>query len=35
MYDLEKDSQEMNNVYNNLDYKDVQVSLHKRLEELR
>ncbi len=35
MYDLEKDPDEMNNVYNNPAYSEVQKMLHKRLEELR
>jgi predicted outer membrane protein len=35
LYDLEKDPKEMDNVYDNPEYADVQVNLHKRLEELR
>ncbi len=35
LYDLEKDPQEMNNVYDNPDYAEVQKQMHKRLEELR
>lgn len=35
MYDLENDPHEMNNIYNNSDYKDVRATLHKSLEELR
>jgi arylsulfatase A-like enzyme len=35
MYDLEKDPNEMTNIYNNPEYKDIQESLHKRLDELR
>jgi arylsulfatase A-like enzyme len=35
LYDLEKDPQEMRNVYNDPAYADVQKELHVRLEELR
>jgi len=35
LYDLETDPKEMNNVYGNPDYADVQAELHTRLEELR
>ena len=35
MYDLEKDPNEMNNVYGDPEYADVQEQLHSRLEELR
>ncbi len=35
MYDLEKDPQEMFNVYNNPQYRAARERLHKRLEELR
>ena len=35
MYDLEKDPSEMNSVYNNPDYKEIQDKLHKELERLR
>jgi arylsulfatase A-like enzyme len=35
LYDLEKDPQEMNNVYDQPEYKEIQAQLHKRLEELR
>jgi arylsulfatase A-like enzyme len=35
LYDLEKDLSEMNNVYNNPEYADVQEHMHKRLEEMR
>ncbi|MDE5416713.1 sulfatase [Labilibaculum sp. DW002] len=35
LYDLEKDPTEMNNVYNNLAYADVQKDMHKKLIELR
>jgi len=35
MYDLEKDPMEMQNVYNDPAYADVQEMLHKKLEELR
>ena len=35
LYDLEKDPQELNNLYGNVDYKGVQDEMHERLEELR
>lgn len=35
LYDLEKDPEELNNVYNNPEYKLVQQEMHKRLDELR
>lgn len=35
MYDLDKDLAEMNNIYGDVAYQDVQEELHKRLEELR
>lgn len=35
LYDLENDPNEMNNVYNTLDYKEIQETLHQQLEELR
>lgn len=35
MYDLEKDPNEMINIYNDTEYKSVQTSLHKQLEALR
>ncbi|MDC3354932.1 DUF4976 domain-containing protein, partial [Flavobacteriaceae bacterium] len=35
LYDLEKDPSEMNNLYDNPDYTDVQERLHLRLSELR
>ncbi len=35
MYDLEKDSNEMRNVYNDPNYLKTREQLHKRLEELR
>lgn len=35
MYDLEKDPMEMNNIYDDVAYKEVQEEIHKRLEELR
>ncbi len=35
MYDLEKDPQEMHNIYNNPDYADVQKTMHQRLAEMR
>lgn len=35
LYDLEKDPQEMNNLYGQSEYKEIQEQLHKRLEELR
>jgi arylsulfatase A-like enzyme len=35
MYDLEKDPNEMNNIYDNPEYADVQKMLHERLTELR
>jgi arylsulfatase A-like enzyme len=35
MYDLEKDPQEMNNIYDDPAYADVRNNLHQRLKELR
>ena len=35
LYDLEKDPGEMNNVYGDSEYAEVQKELHKKLEELR
>jgi arylsulfatase A-like enzyme len=35
LYDLEKDPQEMNNVYDDLEYLETRMELHKRLDELR
>ena len=35
LYDLEKDPEEMNNLYNDPSYSEVQKMLHSRLEELR
>jgi len=35
MYDLEKDPNEMNNVYDDPEYADVQKELHTKLTELR
>ena len=35
LYDLEKDPSEMNNVYGDSEYAEVQKELHKKLEELR
>lgn len=35
LYDLEKDPEEMNNVYDDSEYADVRERLHKRLKELR
>ncbi len=35
LYDLEKDPHEMNNVYNDPAYADVQKNMHERLTELR
>ncbi|WP_438972631.1 sulfatase family protein [Polaribacter sp.] len=35
LYDLEKDPQELNNLYGNSAYKEVQSKLHKKLEQLR
>ena len=35
LYDLQKDPDEMHNVYNDPAYADVQKDLHKRLDELR
>ncbi len=35
MYDLEKDPNEMNNVYDDPEYADAQAMLHEKLEELR
>jgi arylsulfatase A-like enzyme len=35
LYDLEKDPEEMTNLYGNQDYKEIQESLHKKLKSLR
>jgi hypothetical protein len=35
MYDLESDPKEMNNIYGNEKYKDIQEALELRLFELR
>jgi arylsulfatase A-like enzyme len=35
LFDLEKDPNEMQNIYNNPEYSDVQLKLHKQLEEIR
>jgi len=35
LYDLEKDPNEMNNVYGQADYADIQQTLHQKLKELR
>ena len=35
LYDLEEDPSEMNNLYDNPEYKSVQERLHLRLSELR
>lgn len=35
LYDLEKDPNEMLNLYNNPEYADIQSNLHKQLDELR
>jgi len=35
LYDLEKDPMEMNNVYDNPDYADVQADMHKKLIDIR
>ncbi len=35
LYDLEKDPEEMNNIYDDPSYSQVQKMLHERLEELR
>ncbi|MEM9143871.1 MAG: sulfatase/phosphatase domain-containing protein, partial [Bacteroidota bacterium] len=35
LYDLEKDPQEMHNVYGNPEYGDIQEQMHKKLEEVR
>lgn len=35
LYDLGKDPEELNNVYGQTDYKEVQEMMHKKLEELR
>jgi arylsulfatase A-like enzyme len=35
LYDLQKDPSEMNNLYNNADYSDVQEEMHRKLIEVR
>ncbi|WP_233164133.1 sulfatase family protein [Snuella sedimenti] len=35
LYDLEKDPSEMHNVYDDPDYSNIRVNMHKKLEELR
>ncbi|WP_178988050.1 sulfatase family protein [Winogradskyella schleiferi] len=35
LYDLKEDPQELNNLYNNPNYLEVQTKLHKKLKELR
>ena len=35
LYDLQKDPDEMHNVYSNLEYADVRKIMHERLNELR
>ena len=35
LYDLQKDSNEMHNVYNDPEYADVQKMMHQRLDEMR
>jgi len=35
LYDLDKDPDEMNNVYNDPEYADVRDKLHTKLKELR
>lgn len=35
LYDLEKDPQELTNVYDNPEYAEVQENMHKRLQEIR
>jgi arylsulfatase A-like enzyme len=35
LYDLEKDPNEMKNVYNDISYSEVRIMMHKRLDELR
>jgi arylsulfatase A-like enzyme len=35
LYDLEKDPSEMNNVYGQAEYADIQENLHQKLEQLR
>ncbi len=35
LYDLEKDPQELNNIYGDPSYESIQTDLHKQLEELR
>jgi arylsulfatase A-like enzyme len=35
LYDLKKDPKELNNVYGDSNYKEIQLEMHKKLEELR
>ncbi len=35
MYDLEKDPAEMNNIYNDPAYAEIQQMMHKRYDEMR
>jgi len=35
MYDLNKDPNEMNNVYNHPDYSNIQIEMHAKLEKIR
>ena len=35
LYDLQKDPKELNNLYDNTDYAEIQAQLHQRLKELR
>jgi len=35
MYDLQDDSGEMRNIYDNPDYRDIRQELHSKLQELR